>query len=270
MTDELELLVYEPIDDIFVRDQIQMLKDENPSYLVLRINSQGGSAFAGISLYNYIKGKYDDVEVYIDGLAASAASIIAMCGHVIMPEGSTMMLHNPWGFCEGDSDEMRKMSETLDVIRDAVADIYVGKTGLSKEEILSLMDAETWMTAEKAYELNLADEIRGKLPESKPEPKDEAKSYEQGVADERARLQALDELMTPERRSAINEAKYRTFESATDIAVKLLKRTPSYQDMLLDRKLDSLEVDGMTQGRIAPEDAVSVGVKMMNRMRGYE
>lgn len=140
------------------RTELRQMKGD----LTVHINSQGGDVFAGVTIYNalkdYHKGK---VVVKVDGLAASIASVIAMAGdEIIMSPGSMMMIHNPWSIGVGSSDELRKAADTLDQIKDSILPIYVDRSGLSEDEVKDLMDAETWMTAEKAVEMGFADTVQ--------------------------------------------------------------------------------------------------------------
>lgn len=130
------------------------------STLNVRINSPGGDVFAGQAIYSMLKRLDAQVNVYVDGVAASVASLIAMAGNrVIMPKNAMMMIHNPWGSCRGDSKKMRKTAEVLDKVGESVITTYMDKTGKSKEEILAIMDAETWLTAQECIDAGFADEI---------------------------------------------------------------------------------------------------------------
>jgi ATP-dependent Clp protease protease subunit len=134
------------------------------SDITVRINSGGGDVFAGVAIHSMLKRHQANVTVYIDGLAASIASIIAMAGDkVIMPKGSMMMIHNPWSFTGGDANDFRKMADTLDAIRDSMIPIYADKTGMTSEEIIALLDAETWLSAEEAVEMGFATEVEDSL-----------------------------------------------------------------------------------------------------------
>src|SRR5690606_6142572 len=100
------------------------------------------------------------VTVYVDGLAASAASLVAMAGdRIIMPRNAMMMIHNPWTFVAGDANTLLQVAAELEKVREAMIPVYQAKTGLTRDEVSRLLDAETWMTAEEAVELGFADEI---------------------------------------------------------------------------------------------------------------
>lgn len=123
------------------------------------INSPGGDVFAGVSIYNALREHDASVDVRVVGLAASAASLIAMVGEKItMAPGSMMMIHNPWTSAIGDSKEMLKTADVLDSIRDAFLSIYTTRSGKSEEDVKQLLDDETWMTASEAVEMGFADE----------------------------------------------------------------------------------------------------------------
>lgn len=138
-------------DGITPQQVTEALNADNYSDITLRLNSPGGDAFAGVAIYNILKACAKPINVIVDGMAASAASLIAMAGDTItMNSGSVMMIHNAMGMAIGDSNDMLKMADTLSKVTDSLADIYVGKTGLPKKEILDLMDEETWMNADEA------------------------------------------------------------------------------------------------------------------------
>ena len=124
------------------------------------INSDGGDVFAGQAIHSILKRHRAHVTVYIDGLAASIAAVVAMAGDtVIMPRNAMMMVHNPFASQIGDAEEFRKMAETLDQVRESIIAAYESKTGMEHDELLDLLNAETWMTAEEAVAFGFADEI---------------------------------------------------------------------------------------------------------------
>lgn len=124
------------------------------------INSPGGDVFAAAQIYNMLMDYPFDVTVMIDGLAASAASVIAMAGTTVqMSPVAMMMIHNPATIAIGDSEEMKKAIKMLDEVKESIMNAYEIKTGLSRDRISKLMDAETWFNAKKAVELGFADEI---------------------------------------------------------------------------------------------------------------
>jgi ATP-dependent Clp protease protease subunit len=128
--------------------------------LDIYINSGGGDVFAGQAIYSILKRKNATKTVYVDGLAASIASVIAMAGDkIVIPRNAMMMIHNPYTFTAGNSEELRKMADDLDKIRESIVNTYEDKTGLEREKIIELMDNETWMTADEASGYGFCDEI---------------------------------------------------------------------------------------------------------------
>lgn len=125
--------------------------------VTLRINSPGGDCFEGVAIYNLLKTHGKPVNVIVDGLAASAASLIAMCGDTItMSVGSMLMIHPAQGLAMGDAKTVREFADTLDKVSDSIADIYVAQTKLSKQTILDMMNVETWMSAQEAVDNKFA------------------------------------------------------------------------------------------------------------------
>ena len=124
------------------------------------INSGGGDVFAGQAIYSMLKRHNATKTVYVDGIAASIASVIAMAGDVVkMPSNAMMMIHKAWSLAIGNSDDMRKMADVMDSVDESITETYIAKTGKDKEEIMEMLKAETWMTAKEAKEYGFADEI---------------------------------------------------------------------------------------------------------------
>ena len=141
----------------------QLFKDELMSgsgNITVWINSPGGDCVAAAQIYNMLMDYPHDVTVKIDGIAASAASVIAMAGtKVLMSPVSTMMIHNPATIAWGDAGEMEKAIAMLETVKDSIINAYEIKSGLSRAKLSHLMDSETWMDANKAVELGFADGI---------------------------------------------------------------------------------------------------------------
>lgn len=126
--------------------------------VTVSINSPGGDMFEGLAIYNLLRDHPAEVTVRIMGLAASAASVIAMAGDRIeMGLGSFLMIHNSWGVVIGNQDDMREAVEVFSEFDAAMADIYAARTGLDAEEVSQMMSAETWLRAESAIESGFAD-----------------------------------------------------------------------------------------------------------------
>lgn len=152
-------------DESWFGDEVtpKLFKDElaaGDGPISVWINSPGGDVFAAAQIYNMLMDYTNDVTVMIDGLAASAASVIAMAGtEVQMSPVAMMMIHNPATVAIGDSDEMKKAVKMLDEVKESIMNAYEIKTGLPRDKISKMMDAESWFNANKAVELGFADKI---------------------------------------------------------------------------------------------------------------
>jgi ATP-dependent Clp protease protease subunit len=158
-----EIVIYDEIGAFGVSAKafLDELKSLGPvAELTVRINSPGGSVFDGVAIYNALKRHDAAITVWIDGIAASIASMIAMAGdEVITPENAMLMLHDPSGLVMGTAADMRAMAEALDKMKAGMVAAYRDKSGRDDAEIESLMAAETWLSAEEALGLGLADRI---------------------------------------------------------------------------------------------------------------
>ena len=158
----------------------QLFKDElnaGSGDITVWINSPGGDCVAAAQIYNMLTNYKGKVTVKIDGIAASAASVIAMAGDtVLVSPVSMLMIHNPATIAWGDHAEMQKAIDMLSEVKESIINAYVLKTGLSRPKLSHLMDAETWMDANKAVELGFADEI---MTRSKVEPEEGADEGEE-------------------------------------------------------------------------------------------
>lgn len=141
----------------------QLFKDELMSEngdITVWINSPGGDCVAAAQIYNMLMDYPGNVTVKIDGIAASAASVVAMAGtKVLVSPVSMLMIHNPATIAFGDTAEMQKAIAMLDEVKESIINAYEIKTGLSRAKLSRLMDAETWMDAHSAVELGFADGI---------------------------------------------------------------------------------------------------------------
>ena len=139
----------------------QMFKDElfaGDGDVVIYLNSPGGDCIAASQIYTMLMDYRGNVTVKIDGIAASAASVIAMAGtEVLMAPTSLMMIHNPMTAAFGSREEMEKAIEMLEEVKESIINAYEIKTNLSRARISHLMDSETWMNARRAIELGFAD-----------------------------------------------------------------------------------------------------------------
>ena len=152
-------------EDSWFDDDItpKMFRDElfaGTGDVVIWINSPGGDCIAASQIYTMLMDYTGNVTVKIDGIAASAASVIAMAGtKVLMAPTALMMIHNPATFAFGDHEDMRRAIEMLDEVKESIINAYEIKTGLSRVKLSHLMENETWMNANKAVELGFADGI---------------------------------------------------------------------------------------------------------------
>ena len=151
----------------------KMFKDELLSGIgdiTVYINSPGGDCVAAAQIYNMLSEYPGKVTVKIDAIAASAASVIAMAGDtVLMSPCAVLMIHNPATIAFGDHNEMQKAIDMLAEVKESIINAYQLKTGLSRAKLSKLMEAETWMNANKAIELGFADGIFGKKQEDEQE-----------------------------------------------------------------------------------------------------
>ena len=157
--------------DVYIFDEIGMggvnaqgfieeIKSFKDSPMNLHINCVGGDVFDGMAIYNIIKKRTAKTTVYIEGIAASMGSVIALAADsVVMAENSLFMIHNAWGGAMGEAKEMKKTANLLDKISGEIADIYVKKTKLPYDKVKEMMDEETWLNAEEALELGFIDSI---------------------------------------------------------------------------------------------------------------
>ena len=161
--DAAEIVIYDEIGafGIPAKTFLDELKALGPvAELTLRINSPGGSVFDGVAIYNALKRHQARVTVWVDGIAASIASMIAMAGdEVVMPENAMLVLHDPSGLVAGTAADMRATADALDKMTAAMIAAYRDKSGAGDTEIAGLMTAETWLSAEEAVELGLADRV---------------------------------------------------------------------------------------------------------------
>ncbi|ANS49391.1 peptidase [Bacillus thuringiensis] len=134
-----------------VKNMLGQLDDK--SNLNIYVNSGGGSVFAGLAIYNMLKRNQAQKTVYVDGVAASIASVIALAGdRIVVPSNAFLMIHKPWTISAGNANDFRKMAEDLDHIESGILNVYKEnlKDGIGIEEIQQLVDAETWLSGEEA------------------------------------------------------------------------------------------------------------------------
>jgi len=140
-----------------IKDELAKLDDVDS--VNVYVNSPGGGVFAGVAIYNELKRLNKPVTAYIDGLAASIASLIVLAADkVVMPFNAMLMIHNPWTMTVGDANDLRSMADRLDKLTDSVLlETYQAKTGMEKDALKEMLDAETWLSGEEAVDLGFAD-----------------------------------------------------------------------------------------------------------------
>lgn len=157
-----ELYLYDEIGyfGTSASDVVAMLAELNVSTMDLHLNSYGGEVFDGIAIYECLRVHPADITTYVDGIAASIASVIAMAGNrVVMGRNAQMMIHNASGGCWGNADDMRETATLLDRVSANIANIYADRTGVPAETWQAAMSAETWYFGSEAVDAGLADEL---------------------------------------------------------------------------------------------------------------
>lgn len=141
----------------------QLEEHSNAKEINIYINSLGGSVMEGVAIYNQLRRHPAKKTVYVDGFACSVASVIAMAGDkVVMPKNTVMMIHNAWTYTSGNAKELRKQADDLEKMDSAFRQAYLLKAGdkLTEENLIEMLDAETYLTAEQCVEYGLADEFQ--------------------------------------------------------------------------------------------------------------
>jgi len=169
--DVVDIFVYDEISYVGVsaQDFISELSEINASQINLHINSPGGLVFDGFAIYDAIRQHSAKVTTYVDGIAASIASIIALAGdEIIMAENAFLMIHSPWSFVAGGAADMRKEANLLDKIEVQLVNVYAKRTGLDATQIAEWVTEETWFNADEAKQHGFIDSISdGAEPEDK-------------------------------------------------------------------------------------------------------
>ena len=161
-TKVVDIYIFDEIGTFGMNAQsfIEEIKDFKNSDINLHINCVGGDVFDGMAIYNILKKRTAKTTVYIEGIAASMGSVIALAADtVVMAENSLFMIHNAWGGANGEAKDMKKTAALLDKISDEIADIYVKKTKLPYDKVKDMMDEETWLNADEALDLGFVDSI---------------------------------------------------------------------------------------------------------------
>jgi ATP-dependent Clp protease, protease subunit len=167
-TSTTEISIYGVIGTSWWRDSFsasdidKALNEAGTNDVIINLNSPGGDAFDGISIFNRLKRHEGKVAIHVDGWACSAASVIAMAAdELTMGLGSMMMIHEASNIVWGTKKDMRKEADVLEELEEGLVDIYMTKANVSREEIREKVDAETWFSAKKAVEIGFADKAEG-------------------------------------------------------------------------------------------------------------
>jgi len=158
--DYTDVYIYDVVGyETTAKDFVRELNDiENDIHL--HLNTPGGDVFDGNAIYNALKQHPSPVHIYIDGLAASIGSVIAMAGDTVnIAKNGAIMIHDPWVMSMGNSDELRKQAEVLDKVKDALVETYVERTGQEAGQIMQWMNEETWFDADEAIAAGFATKI---------------------------------------------------------------------------------------------------------------
>lgn len=163
--DSADLYIYETIGSDWwgngvtaagVADELKSLKDSVQT-INCHVNSPGGDVFDGVAIYNQLAQHKATVNMFVDGLAASAASVIACAGDTIqIAENAMIMIHNPWAVVLGEAKDMRKMADTMDKIKETLVLTYQKRSGQMASDISRWMDEETWLTGQEAVDKGFA------------------------------------------------------------------------------------------------------------------
>lgn len=170
-SDKAEVWIYETVGEDFwsgggvsakkFQEELSAIKSKQ---IDLHINSPGGAVFEGVAIYNLLKQHPANVTTYIDGIAASIASVIALAGNeVFMAANALFMVHNPSGIVMGSAADMRKTADLLDKVRGTISGVYSKKSGKTDEEISAILDDETWFTADEAKEFGFIDGVTDEM-----------------------------------------------------------------------------------------------------------
>jgi ATP-dependent Clp protease protease subunit len=163
-TDEsADVYIYDVVGDSWVGTDagsfVKQLNALKSKKINLRINSPGGSVFDGMAIYNALARHSAEVTTFIDGIAASIASVIALAGKkIVIAENAMMMIHDPSAYGFGRAEDLRKTADVLDQIKETIINTYVTRTSLPRDEIAKMMTDETWFTAKEAIAKKFADE----------------------------------------------------------------------------------------------------------------
>lgn len=200
----------------------ELSKYPNAKNINIYINSLGGSVLEGTAIYNQLKRHPAHKTVYVDGFACSIASVIAMAGDkVVMPKNTMMMIHNPWTICMGNAEELRKQADDLDTIAEASRQAYLCKSNgkLDEDKLIEMLNAETYLTAEKCIEYGLADEyaeqdadMEAAKKALEADPEEDAQQADPELEKLRAQVAELEKLREEQQKNEEKSAQVRQQE----------------------------------------------------------
>lgn len=241
-----ELKIYGDIGDNFWKDEedksVVSVKDleaflnenKNLATIDIYINSNGGSVFDGIAMYNMLKRHKAYKRVYIDGFACSIASVIAMVGNkIVMPKTSMMMIHNPWTVAMGNAEELRKVADDLEVVGEVIKHAYLDKGNLTEEKLSELMNAESFLTAEQCFEYGFCTQVGDETEGSVQSVETALNEYQNLYANKLANLESIKNAI-----KSIDDA--RTEEIATEVETLL---TETLDEEVIDVKDEVIETE---------------------------
>ncbi|GAC40851.1 ATP-dependent Clp protease [Paenibacillus popilliae ATCC 14706] len=228
--DEYEIYDWFGIEAVCPNKVMEQIEAANGEPLEVDINSGGGDVCAGSEIYTALKEYRGDVTTRIVGLAASAASVAAMAGKkVVISPTAQMMIHNVWSWSRGDYRDHRHESGVLENCNKSIANAYILKSGMQQDEVLALMDEETWFTAQQALEKGLVDEI---MFEDNSTPKLVASVYHTPMLPNSVIDKVRNELI--KNRQSKNEQPQETERSAK-VPLSLLQKKLSLQGRMMNR-----------------------------------
>lgn len=246
----VEVLIYDVIGQTwdgegvtaksFMRD---MQGFADATTIVVRINSPGGSVFDGLAIYNALREHKAEKRGYVDGLAGSMASVIAMaCNTLTMYDNALMFVHHPQGGVFGNAKSMRDMADMLDKATASIIKAYVDKSGQSEDEIRSLLDREAWLDAEEAFELGLIDATTEQMQLAAHFTIDDVQAHAVVPDDMRERIESVinkktlkgDEMPKPQTETPVTIEQLESMKGATpEFVLAQLKSNATLEDSLL-------------------------------------
>ena len=283
-----ELLLYGEIgswwDELDAESVVRQLEYLNKDEITVRIHSGGGLILEGLAIYNRLVQSTARINIYIDGLAASMASVIAMAGDVIrMPSNSWLMIHKPWNNVSGNADDMRRMAENLDGFEESTLGIYMKRFKGSEEELKEMLRNDTWINAKDALDMGFIDEITDAMEAAASIDLESFSNVPEAMRKSMASIQKAAQLahtslkenniMTEEEKKAA-EAKAKAAKEKATIDAKALAveavsqeraRVTEIQDIGVKAKIDAEVVNSMISRGISADTARSEALDAVSK-----